>query len=150
MKTFHLTQFLGAGKSTSGLLLAKHNGYVYYEADCFMQCVNPFIPLDAKEPSLEQMFQKPLKGRTLSAMTACTEVFTEFDKIVAGNEPNEDKLKAFYHEMALDILAQKKRIGGTWAVAMAVTNRKMRDTIREVLGNQVIFVTLTLSEEANR
>ena len=52
--------------------------------------------------------------------------------------------------MALDILAQKKRIGGTWAVAMAVTNRRMRDNIREVLGNQVIFVTLTLSEEANR
>ena len=51
----------GAGKSTSGLLLAKHHDYVYYEADCFMNFLNPYIPLDVAEPSLAQVHQKPMK-----------------------------------------------------------------------------------------
>ena len=51
----------GAGKSTSGLLLAKKYGYVYYEADGFMFGVNPYVPLDATEPSLATMSQPPLK-----------------------------------------------------------------------------------------
>ena len=140
----------GAGKSTSGLLLAKNNGYVYYEADCFMQTVNPFMPLDSKEPSLEQMFQKPLKGKSLSTVKACTEFFNELGKMVGGKHPDEDITRAFYKEMSLDVLAQKRRIGGTWTVAMAVTNKKMRDAIRDILGNEVIFVTLTLTEAGIR
>ena len=52
--------------------------------------------------------------------------------------------------MAKDILAQKRRIGGLWTVANAVFSRKMRDAIREILGDEVIFVTLSLSQEANR
>ena len=56
----------GAGKSTSGLLLAKHHDYVYYEADCFMNFLNPYIPLDVAEPSLAQMYQKPMKVRISS------------------------------------------------------------------------------------
>ena len=51
----------GAGKSTSGMLLAKHHDYVYYEADCFMNFLNPYIPLDVAEPSLAQMHQKPMQ-----------------------------------------------------------------------------------------
>ena len=51
----------GAGKSTTGQLLAKNHGYVYFEADCFMNLVNPYIPLDAAEPSLAQMNQKGVK-----------------------------------------------------------------------------------------
>ena len=55
----------GAGKSTSGLLLARKYGYVYYEADGFMFGVNPYIPLDATEPSLATMSQPPLKVRNI-------------------------------------------------------------------------------------
>merc|ERR1719412_2247293 len=52
----------GLGKSTTGLLLSRKAGYVYYEGDCFLQSVNPYLPPDAKEPSLDVAKQKPLKG----------------------------------------------------------------------------------------
>ena len=51
----------GAGKSTTAQYLAKEKGWVYYEADCFTQCVDPFVALDAKEPSNESISQKPIK-----------------------------------------------------------------------------------------
>ena len=51
----------GAGKSTTAQLMAKEAGYVYFEADCAMVNVNPFIPIDAENPSLATMTQKPLK-----------------------------------------------------------------------------------------
>ena len=51
----------GAGKSTTAQYLAKEKGWVYYEADCFTQCLDPFVALDAKDPSIAQMRQKPIK-----------------------------------------------------------------------------------------
>ena len=53
----------GAGKSTSGLMLARLHNYVYYEADSFMFSCNPYIPLDVSEPSLANFSQEPLKVR---------------------------------------------------------------------------------------
>ena len=50
------------GKSTSAQILARENGYVYYEADCFAQMKNPYIPLDKENPSLGSLAQKALKG----------------------------------------------------------------------------------------
>ena len=51
----------GAGKSTTGALLGKHNGYIYYEADCFGMFVNPFVDPNVDEPTLQIMQQTPLK-----------------------------------------------------------------------------------------
>ena len=51
----------GSGKSTTAQLLARNNGYIYYEADCMSIFVNPFIDIHAPEPSIAQMNQKPLK-----------------------------------------------------------------------------------------
>ena len=51
----------GAGKSTTAQLLARNNGYIYYEADCMSIFVNPFVDVNAPEPSIAQMNQKPLK-----------------------------------------------------------------------------------------
>ena len=51
----------GAGKSTTAQYLAREKGWVYYEADCFGNAVDPFIPLDVAEPSLAQMSQQPIK-----------------------------------------------------------------------------------------
>ena len=50
------------GKSTSAQILARENGYVYYEADCFDKIKNPYVPLDVDDPSMAQIKQKPLKG----------------------------------------------------------------------------------------
>ena len=50
----------GAGKSTTAQLFGRNHGYVYYEADCFMSQVNPFMDLNADDPSLAQVSQTPL------------------------------------------------------------------------------------------
>ena len=50
----------GAGKSTTAQLFGRNHGYVYYEADCFMSQVNPFVDLNADDPSLAQVRQTPL------------------------------------------------------------------------------------------
>ena len=51
----------GAGKSTSGMLLARDLGYVYYEADCFGMFANPFVDPNVAEPTLQIGKQTPLK-----------------------------------------------------------------------------------------
>ena len=56
-----------------------------------------------------------------------------------------NNVKPFMELMAKDIQTQKKRMGGNFAVAQAVTSRDMRDHIRTVLPD-CIFVTLTLTE----
>ena len=51
----------GAGKSTSGQMLGRNHGYVYYEADCYGMFANPFVDPNVDEPTLQIMSQKPLK-----------------------------------------------------------------------------------------
>ena len=51
----------GAGKSTSAQLLGRNHGFIYYEADCFMQLANPFVDLNVDEPTLAMGQQTPLK-----------------------------------------------------------------------------------------
>ena len=51
----------GAGKSTTGQLMSKKAGFVYLEADCTMNNVNPFVPPDVENPTLAAFQQKALK-----------------------------------------------------------------------------------------
>ena len=38
------------GKSTTAQMLGRDHGYVYYEADCFANMKNPYVPLDVESP----------------------------------------------------------------------------------------------------
>ena len=60
-KLIWLSGMSGSGKSTTGQLMGKEAGYVYYEADCTMNGLNPFVPLDSENPTLAAFRQKPLK-----------------------------------------------------------------------------------------
>ena len=53
----------GAGKSTCAQLMGRHHGYIFYEGDAFFGFVNPYIDVHAENPSMQQMTQKPLKGK---------------------------------------------------------------------------------------
>ena len=54
----------GAGKSTTAMLLAKKAGYLYYEGDCTMTFLNPFIDPNSEKQIFQAMWQqKPLKVR---------------------------------------------------------------------------------------
>ena len=47
-----------------------------------------------------------------------------------GEEFNSDILREFYTAMCDDILRERKRIGGDWAIAAVTMTREMRDHIR--------------------
>jgi hypothetical protein len=41
--------------------MGKEAGYVYFEADCTSNGLNPFVPLDSDNPTFAAFQQKPLK-----------------------------------------------------------------------------------------
>jgi len=141
----------GMGKSTSAQILARNDGYVYYEADCFASLKNPYVPLDAEDPSLAQIKQRLLKGpgvkeRSEMAKTAGS----MFGNIIAGKEYDKEGAKKYYEAMATDIRNEKKRIGGNFSIAHVLLTREMRDNVRRILGPDVIFILLRMSAEDRR
>jgi len=120
----------GHGKSTSAQLLGRNHGYVYYEADCFYSCKNPYIPLDAPDPSLAQVNQKPLKGEgAQERRDANDKIMKEMAKIYTGDYDKE-VLEESYGLMCEDIQSERSRIGGDWAIACCIMFKDMRDFIR--------------------
>ena len=51
----------GAGKSTTCQLMARDKDFIYYEADCIMQLINPFTDPNVDNPSVASFSSKPLK-----------------------------------------------------------------------------------------
>ena len=49
--------------------------------------------------------------------------------------------------MAKDILRQKERLGGDFAVAQAVVSRESRDLLRSRMGPELVFIVLNLTKE---
>ena len=121
----------GMGKSTTAQLLARENGYVYYEADCFSAVKNPYIPLEHENPSMAQMSQKVLKGPGQEERKELGKLFVnEVGKCTAGQKIDNEALFPLYDAMGKDILREKKRIGGDWAIAHVVAARVTRDRLR--------------------
>ena len=138
----------GSGKSTSGLLLAKNAGYVYYEADCFANLTNPYLSLDVKEPSVAFPRQPPLKDFSLETVKSVAVAFKNIKSMAEGKEYDEESIKQFYMNMATHVKQEKERIGGlNWVVAQAVPHRWLRDYMKQIMGPDCIFVVLSLSDE---
>ena len=88
--------------------------------------------------------------------------------MMAGQEYDKNILNEFYAELSKDILQQKKRIGGNWAIALVVFKKELRDTIRfknkyptiskvqlciisrDILGPNLTFVHLTMDTEERK
>ena len=133
----------GAGKTTSAFKLAQL-GYVYYEGDCFMHFLNPFIPLDAEDPTTQHVMQAPLKNYPKEAVKA---VLTYYEMIKKYQEPDEASSLAYYGELAKNVKHEWQRIGGeNWVVGQAVSTRKCRDLIKHIIP-ECIFVSLRVSPE---
>ena len=49
---------------------------------------------------------------------------------MAGVEYDKELLKQYYTAMCKDIISQKERIGGDWAIAHVVFSREVRDMMR--------------------
>jgi len=148
----------GVGKSTSAQLMAKNRGFVYYEGDCFINLKNPYIPLDVAEPTMDQFKQNNLIGDGLKerkeinnrASTSFQKVFEGWDFTFDDSEGAENH-RAFFKIFAEDIVRERKRIGGDWAVASAhVLNKDWRQFVRSFIGPDLLYVNLVMSEEAIR
>lgn len=139
----------GTGKSTTCQLLARNAGFVYYEADCSMDFLNPFVPTDVDNPTIACIRQPPLTGFTKEMVNATLSIKPLMDALAANNLDvvNFDDLIPMWTMMAENIDFQHKRIGGDFAIAHGVANRKGRDSIRMIIPN-VIFVVLNLTKGA--
>jgi len=154
-KLLWITGSPGMGKSTSAQLLARNKGFVFYEGDCFSALRNPYIPVDAKNPSLAQKDQKYLSGPGLEERKkVVNDMGGVFMKHMKGedvdfhDDENSVKLHKLFELMCEDIKKERKRVGGDWAIASAMLfDRKMRQIIRTFLGPDLIIIVLTMTEE---
>ena len=141
----------GMGKSTTAQILAREDGYVYYEADCFTKMKNPYIPLDEPNPSMAQVNQKNLKGPGMQERQALNAIANDLSSaVMMGKEHDREEANKVYSAMAEDIKREKMRIGGDWAVAGMVMTREARDNLRKILGRQLVFILLTMPSEDRR
>ena len=122
------------GKSTSAQLLARNHGYVYYEADCFGSLKNPYVPLDAENPSMAQLHQKPLRGQGAEERKAVLKkTQAHWGSMMQGKDYDKEALMQFYSLMAEDIAKEKKRIGGDFAIAHVLLTVDFRALMRLVM-----------------
>ena len=139
------------GKSTTAQLLARSQGYVYYEADCFGSIRNPFVPLEAEDPSMAQFKQKNLRGPGLEERKAAIDRSKEtWTNCLSGKDYDAEQMNEYYRAMALDIARQKERIGGHWAVASILVSKGVRSFLRSVLGPELVILCLTMSDSERR
>jgi len=141
----------GMGKSTSAQFLARNQGYVYYEADCFGGLKNPYVSLDVDNPTMAAMHQKPLKGQGMEERKdTMKKMQGSWGNIMQGKDYDKEALLDFYRLLAADIGREKKRIGGDFAVATVIFTADMREALREVLGPDLIIVVLTMASADRR
>ena len=122
----------GLEKSTTAMLFARDQGYVYYEGDCFGQLKNPYVPLNAEDPSMASIQQKNLKGEGLEHRKGVMKNVVMAMKPFFKGEYKKDVFEDFYSLLCEDIKKEKARIGGNWAVAKYVMLQDLRDLIRLV------------------
>ena len=145
----------GTGKSASAQALARLQGYVYYEVDCFPKLRNPYIPLEESNPSVVQDMMTPLAGPGCDERREVVESVRDlWRKIVTQQEQLEeeewDRLGRYYNLLCENIKTERRRIGGDWAVPGCLLHRRIRDFIRANLGPQVVIVVLRMAEDGVR
>ena len=135
----------GSGKSTVAGLIAGNGTWIFYEGDGFMLGHNPYV--FPNESVVDVRSEKPaligagMRERLLVALGFIkNQRMWEKDSTV-DRSPTE----RFYRLMAEDIKKERKRVGGDWVVAFAMSRRTDRDIFREVLGEDLLFVVLDIS-----
>ena len=126
-----LTGAPGMGKSTTAQMLGRHHGYVYYEADCFGSMKNPYVSLEAADPTMAMVHQKTLKGPGAEERQAMLQrSMTMWGDVMAGKEYDMELMLEYHEHLALDIKREKQRIGGDFAIATFLLDRATRDHLR--------------------
>ena len=136
-----------SGKSVSAQMLGKNAGYVYYEGDAYGSGRNPYVPLDAEDPSMATFTQKPLKGEGLEERS---EIGMKSGEIFAKKDENEEEwttiMTKFYEMMCDDIDRERKRVGGDWVIATVACTQTMRAVIRYPYTEMIIISQMRASQ----
>lgn len=150
-KIYWLSGPPGCGKSTTCQLLAKKKGFVYYEADCTMNFLNPFLDSDVENPTIAAFSQPPLKDLTEEDVETIQSGAELMKMLRMGNlQQIEEKSMPIGLTMARHIRIQKDRLGGHFAVAQATMTRNQRDKLKAKLGPELIFIVLSMSESCQK
>ena len=127
----------GCGKSTTAQFMARNHGYVYYDIDCFALFSNPFVDLFAKEASLTQDTQIPLKvvhkhfyktNYDTKNMILCflkdipRDIVDVIQRFTSSDSPQNIKSEQelveiefpYFEKVAKHIIKQRNRLGGDW------------------------------------
>ena len=90
-----------------------------------------YVPGEVPDPTMAQVNQKPLKGEGLAEiLVICKKANDMFMETLKGESFNSEIMKEYYTSICADILSERKRIGGDWAIAAFTMTREMRDHIR--------------------
>ena len=114
----------GLGKSTTAQLLNRNHGYVYYEGDCF------FMGEGSRER--KEMADK---------------VVRQFRRMFRGEEFDFQVIEEGVRMICQDIKKERSRIGGDWAVCCVLHTRKIREIVREELGEDLLVICLAMEPE---
>ena len=105
--------------------------------DCFNSLRNPYIPLDVPNPTMVQDSQRHLTGEgreerksLKEKQSKCWDKILGFKKEETPTEEDEEANGEMMDAMAEDIIKERKRIGGDWAVAGCLVRTRDRDRIR--------------------
>ena len=103
-KLVWITGAPGLGKSTTGQLLSRNHGFVFYEGDCFWSLRNPYIPPDVPEASLAQLKQKKLVGKGAEERQQMSnEVNKAFLNMLGGKEYDDGVIERGFRMMCANI-----------------------------------------------
>ena len=93
-----------------------------------------------------------LQGMSIERVNAVNQGLETYDKAQRGII-DDDFGTAFlpmYHEIAKDLVKQRKRLGGNWAIAQAVFTKAQREVLRQNIGSDLIFIVLNLTRECQK
>ena len=103
-KLVWITGAPGLGKSTTGQMLSRNHGFVFYEGDCFWSLRNPYIPPDAPEASLAQLKQNKLVGRgAKERQEMSNKVNKEVLNMLGSNEYDDRVIERGFRMMCANI-----------------------------------------------
>jgi len=148
-KLVWITGAPGLGKSTTAQILSRDHGYVYYEGDCFFMARNPYIHPDVENPSIAMLEQRKLLGEAAKTRRELGMAADEAMQARLAEEKWSDfsVIESCYGAMCEDIIRERQRMGGDWAVATVLMDRQIRDFVRSQLGAELQIVVLDMALE---
>jgi len=151
-KIYWLSGPPGAGKSTTCQLMARNKGFIYYEGDSIMQLLNPFVDVNAADPTKAAFRTKPLKDVPREDAEIILSMEDKIGEVFGAEnfEGFDEAMRPLYTVMTKHVSLMKKKLGGDFAVAHAVATRTSRDFIRSLLGNDVVFIVLGMTLECSQ